>query len=194
MTTFSWEQPKVLSSRSFICGYCGESIASHQGYQGHTQTNPQRYVYIYLCHKCYQPTFFDYNGKQTPGPVFGQSVKHIPDPNIQKLFNEARSCYTIAAYTSCTMCCRKLLMNLAVIEGAPEGKSFVDYVNYLESKNFIPPRGKQWVDTIRKTGNEANHSIEFKTPEEARLVLTFTEMLLRFIFEMPGMLDASSKP
>ena len=82
-------------------------------------------------------------------------------------------------------------MNIAVTEGADEGKSFIDYVTYLNDKNFIPPKGKSWVDAIRKLGNEANHSIQFKSPEEAKLVLTFTEMLLRFIYEMPGLLGES---
>ena len=83
-------------------------------------------------------------------------------------------------------------MNLAVSEGAKEGRTFVEYVNYLRDNNFVPPKGKGWVDSIRKLGNEANHSIVFKTPEEAKLSLTFTEMLLRFIYEMPGLLEESS--
>ena len=79
-------------------------------------------------------------------------------------------------------------MNIAVSEGAKEGKSFVDYVNYLNDNNYIPPKGKAWVETIRKLGNEANHSIDFKTTDEAKLILTFTEMLLKFIYEMPGLM------
>jgi hypothetical protein len=83
-------------------------------------------------------------------------------------------------------------MNIAVSEGALQGKSFVEYVNFLNDNSYIPPKGKPWVDAIRKLGNEANHSIEFKTPEEAKLILTFTEMLLKFIYEMPGLLGATT--
>jgi len=45
------------------------------------------------------------------------------------------------------------------------------------------------VDSIRKLGNEANHKIKFKTPKEAERILKFTEMLLRFIYEMPGIME-----
>ncbi len=85
-------------------------------------------------------------------------------------------------------------MNIAVSEGAKEGELFGFYVSFLNDNNFIPLKGKPWVDSIRKLGNEANHSIEFRTEEEARLILTFTEMLLKINYEMPGLFESASKP
>lgn len=190
METINWTNPVNLSSRTYICGYCGHSIASQFGYLGR-MIHTDRSVHIYICHQCLKPTFFNYDGQQTPGAKFGQAIKHIPDDNISKLYNESRACYTINAFTSAVMCCRKLLMNIAVSEGADEGKSFVEYVSFLNEKNYIPPKGKSWADAIRKLGNEANHSIEFKSQEDARLIITFTEMLLKFIYEMPGLLGES---
>jgi hypothetical protein len=191
MTRIDWVHSQTISSKSYVCGYCQSSLASQMGYFGRTPAPHNKQTYIYICHQCSKPTFFSWDGAQIPGPNFGQSIKHIPDVNVEKLYDEARACYTINAFTSSVMCCRKLLMNLAVSEGAKEGKSFVDYVNFLNDNNFIPPKGKAWVDAIRKLGNEANHSIEFKSPEEARLILTFTEMLLKFIYEMPGLLGGT---
>jgi len=188
MANIHWQKTDNLGSKTFVCGHCGNSIASQIGYYG--TTGQTRTATIYICHQCNKPTFF-YQDEQVPGAQFGQVVKHIPDANVEKLYDEARTCYTVNAFTSSVMCCRKLLMNLAVSEGADEGKSFVEYVNYLNDNNFIPPKGKAWVDAIRKLGNEANHSIEFKTPEEARLIITFTEMLLKFIYEMPGLLGSN---
>lgn len=192
MTKIEWINLQDIESKSYVCGHCGHSIASHKGYRGTTPAPHNRSVYTYICHQCSKPTYIQYDGVQVPGPVYGQSIKHIPDENIEKLYNEARSCYTIAAYTSSVMCCRKLLMNIAVSEGAIEGKSFVEYVNYLNDNSYIPPKGKTWVDSIRKLGNEANHSIQFKTSDEAKLILTFTEMLLKFIYEMPGLMGGIS--
>ena len=192
MEQIQWYNSQNLTSKSFTCGHCGKALASQLGYVGTIHGYQTTTVNIYICHFCSRPSYFDQNGRQTPGPVFGQPVSHIPDANVEKLYGEARSCYSINAYTSSVMCCRKLLMNIAVSEGADEGKSFIEYVNFLESNNYIPPKGKAWVDAIRKLGNEANHSIEFKSPEEAKLILTFTEMLLKFIYEMPGMLGGAS--
>ena len=41
-------------------------------------------------------------------------------------------------------------MNIAVAKGAPEGLSFIKYVEYLSENNYVPPDGKEWVDHIRK--------------------------------------------
>jgi hypothetical protein len=33
-------------------------------------------------------------------------------------------------------------MHLAVVEGAAENLSFMQYVEYLDGKGFVPPKGK----------------------------------------------------
>jgi len=53
-------------------------------------------------------------------------------------------------------------------KGAKPGERFVDYVDYLDAKNYVPPDGKPWVDRIRKLGNGANHELPEMTPEQAR--------------------------
>ncbi|HYG82242.1 MAG TPA: DUF4145 domain-containing protein, partial [Pyrinomonadaceae bacterium] len=82
----------------------------------------------------------------------------------------------------------KLLMNVAVAEGAKAGETFVSYVNYLDSNGYIPPKGKPWVDRIRDLGNVATHEIKITNQPEAEQAVTFIEMLLSFIYEMPGRL------
>lgn len=86
------------------------------------------------------------------------------------------------------MCCRKMLMNIAVQQGAAEGLKFIEYVNFLADNGFIPPNGKHWVDHIRKKGNEATHEIALMTEQDARELISFIEMLLRFVFEFPSMI------
>lgn len=186
MNKINWIQITKLPSKDFKCGYCGAPLASENGYHGAVGATGK--AWIYICHKCSGPTFFDNYNNQTPGPIIGNPVKYIPDEDVEQLFNEAKACFSISAFTSSVMCSRKLLMNLAVSEGAKEGKGFVEYVNYLNDNNYIPPNGKEWVDSIRKLGNEANHKINFKTQEDAARILNFTEMLLRFIYELPGIM------
>lgn len=186
-----WNQVQNIPSQRYKCGFCGNPLASEKGLQGTVDSN--RRVYICICHNCNKPTFIDVDGKQYPGAAIGNKVKHIPKSEVEKLFEEARSCYTISAFSSSVMCCRKLLMNIAVAEGAKEGIGFIDYVNYLNDNNYIPPNGKKWVDEIRKLGNETNHKITLKTQPEAEKILLFTEMLLRFIYEMPGIMSEGSE-
>lgn len=190
MNKITWIQQMQLPSKTYKCGYCENPLASNYGYKG-TLQGGKSFIYIYNCHFCSKPTFFDFDGTQTPGAKIGSPIKHIGNPDIEKLFKEANSCFSIGAFTSSVMCCRKLLMNISVEQGAEEGKGFVYYVNFLNDNNFIPPNGREWVDSIRKLGNEANHKIDFKNHEDAKLIITFTEMLLRFIYEMPGIMKES---
>lgn len=44
------------------------------------------------------------------------------------------------------------------------------------------------MDHIRKKGNEATHEIALMTDNDARELLGFVEMLLRFIYEFPKMI------
>ena len=191
-----WLKSGEIPSKKYKCGYCHSPISSQKGYAGTGDIwsgNGQRHNgikgTIYICHECDNPTYFDYNEKQFPGSLYGNKVKYIDKPEVEKLFNEAKLTFSVGAFTATVMCCRKLLMNIAVTEGAEETLSFYQYVNYLNEQNYIPPKGKDWVDSIRKLGNEANHKIEFKEQNEAERILNFTEMLLRFIYELPGMMN-----
>lgn len=81
-------------------------------------------------------------------------------------------------------------MNLAASQGAKEGKSFVDYIDFLAEKGYVPPNGRGWVDHIRTKGNAANHEIALMSQSDAEDLITFTEMLLKFVFEFPKRVPA----
>jgi len=173
-----WQNQNDIGPRSFRCKFCDKDVASRMGYF-QKETNWR----IYLCPNCARPTFFKGN-KQTPAPLLGYSVRELPD-NINSLYNEIRDCTGINAYTSSVLACRKLLMHIAVEQGAPEGKSFLSYVEFLAEKGFIPPNGREWVDHIRDKGNEANHEIILMSQDDAFDLINFAEMLLKFIYEFP---------
>jgi hypothetical protein len=77
-------------------------------------------------------------------------------------------------------------MSVAVAQGADANKPFVSYVEYLADRGYVPPNGKGWVDHIRKKGNEANHEIRLMTQPDAEELISFAEMLLKFIYEFPS--------
>jgi hypothetical protein len=56
----------------------------------------------------------------------------------------------------------------------------------LALKGYVPPNGKEWVDHIREKGNEATHEIQMMTREDAEDLITFLEMLLKFMYEFPA--------
>ena len=98
---------------------------------------------------------------------------------------------SVNAFTAAVMTCRKVLMNVAVSEGAKPGKSFATYVKWLADEGYVPAKGKKWVDRIREKGNEANHEIPDIGRIDAEDVLSFTEMLLKVNYEMPARAEPS---
>ncbi|PWB49232.1 MAG: hypothetical protein C3F06_14800 [Candidatus Methanoperedenaceae archaeon] len=181
-----WQDEKTLDSTNYICGHCGIPVASQKGYYAVVNTlTGTYYEYIFICHYCKKPTYIDEQRNQIPGSIYGNEVSDLPT-EIENLYNEARNCVSCKAYTASVLCSRKLLMNIAVLKGAKEGLKFFEYVNFLSDKNYTPPDGKDWVDHIRKKGNEAAHEIAIMNKEDAEELIDFIEMLLKFIYEFPA--------
>jgi hypothetical protein len=122
--------------------------------------------------------------------MFGETVKDIGDKSVSSLYEEARKSTGAGAYTAAVLCCRKLLMHIAVSKGASQGQSFVSYVQYLADQNYIPPDAIGWVDQIRERSNEANHEISIMTKDDAEELISFSAMLLKVIFEFPAKVKA----
>lgn len=173
-----WQSQADIGPRSFKCKFCDKEVATRMGFY-REDTNWR----IYLCPNCARPTFFE-GSEQIPAPLLGFTVRELPE-NIEKLYNEIRDCSGTNAFTAAVLACRKLLMHVAVEQGAPEGNNFLSYVEHLANKGFIPPHGREWVDHIRSKGNEANHQIVLMSQEDASDLINFTEMLLKFIYEFP---------
>jgi hypothetical protein len=181
----SWRSAGELKPLSFTCGHCGERTGVRIGYK---QDNGKGMVY--LCGGCNRPNYFEGPDGQVPEPTLGNEVKHLPS-SVEPLYEEARHCTQVEAYTSCVLSCRKILMHVAVEKGADENKSFLYYVEYLSDNNYLPPDGKTWVDHIRTKGNEANHEIVMMSKDDAFELLSFAEMLLKFVYEFPARLTPS---
>jgi hypothetical protein len=185
MERAEWRFGEHIDSKSYKCGNCGKDIASENGTRSSNKDIIGNKAWIYICHFCTMPTFFDFDGKQTPSPLFGDNVNDISDKGVLSLYEESRKSIGNGSYTAAVLCCRKILMHVAVSKGAKEGDSFLSYVNYLRDKNYIPPDAKEWVDHIREKGNEANHEIVIMIKEDAENLVEFTEMLLKIIYEFP---------
>jgi hypothetical protein len=180
----NWVNVGGLAARRFQCGYCGARVASERGFSFQDATGRgSMWAVVFICPLCSRPSYFEGQFQQ-PGVSFGNPVEHLP-PEVEAIYNEARNCTSANAHTAAVLAARKLLMHIAVDQGAKPGQSFVDYVDYLAASGFVPPHGKGWVDHIRKKGNEATHEIVLMNRADAEDLLTFAEMLLKFIYEFP---------
>ncbi len=179
----TWHNAVQIAPRSYVCGHCGHHVGPALGFFTSGPLVPQSFVYI--CSFCGAPTFFDALSRQFPGAPFGNDVASVPE-DVAKLYAEARSCMTVKSFTAAVLTCRKLLMHIAVEKKAEPGKSFLEYVEYLAQQGYVPPGGQGWVDYIRRKGNEANHEIKIMSEADAKDLIAFSEMLLKFVYEFPS--------
>src|SRR5712692_4596894 len=103
MVMLYWEHISGVDSHAYICGHCGNAIASEKGWKAKDHPTGNVVAAIYICHRCTKPTFFDANKAQTPGVTFGEAVKDIPDSAVEELYNEARRTTGTAAYTAAVL-------------------------------------------------------------------------------------------
>lgn len=185
----TWEKEFETNGNGFRyeCGYCNSIVSPTRILYCERRVPYQIYGKILVCTSCNRPSFFE-DDNQVPNKKYGITVKHLP-ADISLIYEEAKSCYSSNSYTATSLICRKILMNIAVAQGAEEGKSFASYVDYLNTNGFIPPNGKAWVDAIRKHGNDATHQITSISKEDSENIIDFTGLLLTFIYEMPGRLS-----
>lgn len=188
MLKTDWQHRQDIGSHPYRCSHCGNELAADKGYRG-VRPSPRGgndTEYICICHFCHKPTYIDSVGVQHPGVAFGKAVEGIDDTSVRFLYEEARRCASVNAFTAAAMACRKILMNVAVAKGAEAGLKFVQYVQYLSDNNFVPPDGKEWVVHIKDKGNDANHKIDIVSKVDGEELLYFTEMLLTFIYAVPA--------
>ncbi len=181
-----WHQIQTIAPSQFTCGHCGNMVGSNHGW--HTAEHPPSTLAVYVCPVCSKPNVFIV-GNQYPGVAPGNDVANVPK-DVGQLYAEARAAAAANAHTAAVLACRKLLMNIAVSQGAAAGLSFVAYIEHLATAGYIPPNGRVWVDHIRKKGNEATHEIQLMSKSDANELIAFSEMLLKFVFEFPARVPA----
>ena len=187
-----WQAVASSKGHRYRCGFCGAEVASDKRYSNTSVGGTIRAV-IHICPNCERPTFIDGSGSQVPGVRPGNEVASVPS-DLHALYDEARKCCGVGAHTSAVLACRKMLMNIGVAHGANAGESFAFYVDFLATSGFVPHNGKGWVDHIRKKGNEATHEIKVMQEADAVELITFVEMLLKFIYEFPAKVPTAPAP
>ena len=176
----------VINNISCVCGHC-KNIVSLKVYARYYIPNTSNNLYYTgQCPFCGRPIIFDNIEKiAIPYSSCFESINHLPT-DIESLFNECKSAFSVGAYTCCVISARTLMANIAVEQGDSAGKSFVEYVNYLQT-NCLPSRtNNSWVDKIRQLGNESTHKLVIADKESAELAIKFIIAILKNVYEFPN--------
>lgn len=171
---------------NYTCGHCGVRVAGIV-----VASCPNRSIEWLGCPACHNGSVANSDGVVYPMPLPGDEPQGLEDP-IKGAYLEARKSLSSQNNTACVLMCRKILMHVAVDKGATKGKQFVDYVDYLVEQGHITPAMRDWVDQIRKLGNNATHEIPSPDYETANLALTFTTLLLKNMYEIAHLLNRKS--
>lgn len=175
----------TLPSVRITCGWCDSVISPNKGYfvKRDSSYSSTEVGYIYICPNCNQIILYNiYQDEVFPLGKFGKNINKLPE-QVSAIYNEIRECYSIGAFTSIGLLGRKLLMHVAVQEGAEEDKAFWYYVNYLNDNGYVPKKSKHLLEFLRSQGNDANHFVQILQKEEAEKIISFIELILTFIYE-----------
>lgn len=175
----SWKNVEALISLPFVCWNCNNLVASDKGYKTHNDNLKKK---IYLCPHCNAPNVYDSDGKAILSSLTGKEIKKLPE-NIKNVYDEVRKCMQSNSFTGAVMLMRKIIMNIAVHEGAEKNKNFAEYIDYLCDNGIVHKKSKNKADSVRELGNNANHEIENRTQEEAQNCFEFIELLLMANYE-----------
>lgn len=183
----NWQSQQAIKPYKYTCSYCGREVGSAMGWYDASDANT---FSIHVCPICTKPTF-KFGEEQIPNVKFGGIVENLPE-NVSQAYEEVRSCYQANAFAATVLMCRRILMFVSVEKGGDRSWSFVKHIEYLDQEGYLFKNSKDWIDEIRNMGNDATHSLTTFPPEQAKEAITFTEMLLRMVYEFPGKLKKTA--
>lgn len=183
-----------IATRSFVCGWCGRSVSSQIGISKYETSYPtigslsSPRVFsrdIRICVGCSMATTF-IDKEQFPEPLLGErfnSKNSGTDVSlIVELYNEACTALSQRSSSCAVLMFRKLLMHVAVEQGAAADLSFAKHVEFLKDNHVVGKPQHPLLDRIRKSGNDENHKIQRASPDEARDLLDLTSLLIRSVY------------
>jgi len=160
------------------------------------------------CRSCGEPIVGDVTQDpvegDVPSPGFYYPQK-IPDPtypanlpaDVAQDGRDAHRCFAIGAWRASAAMARRAIQGACIDKGAPDEK-LVAQIDWLEEQRLIPPLMRDVAHKIRLGGNAGAHpdkdGLKDVTEDDSRRLLQFLEDFVRYVYEIPGRLDAMDKP
>lgn len=111
---------------------------------------------------------------------------HTPDA-VKRRFIEGEDAYARASWNAAVAMYRSALdIATKALDGVPAKVTFFKRLEWLHENHRITPDMRSWADHVRVEGNDALHDPDEFSADDARPLRLFTEMFLRYVFELPG--------
>ena len=110
---------------------------------------------------------------------------HTPRP-VKIRYEEGEDAFERGKWNSAVAMYRSAL-DIATkgMDGVPKG-TFFERLKWLHEHHAITPDIHSWATHVRVEGNAALHDPEEFSEDDAKALRFFTEMFLRYVFELPG--------
>lgn len=182
---------------------------------GEVAKSESEYCVAFLCRSCGNPVSANvltttgrspieftrqYSDDSLPGSVkiylveyFPQAITNVAPDNCPKrsgkFFIEAKDNYQRGNFETAVMLCRKVIdISTREILGDESGKEKLSQrISMLYARMKITEQMKDWAHIVRIDSNDAVHSDEEFTDEEAKEMIGFTEVFLIYSFTLPEM-------
>jgi hypothetical protein len=121
-----------------------------------------------------------------PTRVDPSAPLHTPH-SVKKRFLEGEDAFNRGNWNSAVAMYRSALdIATKSMKDIPGNKNFYERLQWLHKENRITADIRSWADHVRVEGNNALHDPEDFEEDDARPLRLFTEMFLRYVFELPG--------
>jgi hypothetical protein len=179
--TVKWCDPVLKKSGEWncaaTCGACGLPISfvakqkiAHQGPPTSTGGNLEPEFRVSVI----------WPNKATVG-----APPHTPS-GVKARYEEGEDAFSRGKWNSAVAMYRSAL-DIATkgMKDVPKG-TFFERLEWLHTNHAITPDIHSWATHVRVEGNAALHDPEEFSQEDAKALRFFTEMFLRYVFELPG--------
>ncbi len=122
-----------------------------------------------------------------PAPVTPEAPDHLP-PNVEAYFLEAAANVKTGPNAAGAMLRKSIDVALKHVDRDATG-NLVTRINSAAANGKLTPELAEWAHHVRLEGNDAVHDEDPFTVEEADALHEFTELILMYLFTLPGMLN-----
>lgn len=162
-----------------VCGACGNPVCFLLA-----SKNPQQHQSPTAYNADIEPHFII--AHMWPERVTSSAPAHTPAA-VAKRFLEGEDGFNRRNWNSAVAMYRSAL-DIATkgMEGVPPNQTFFKRLEWLHETHAITPEIRSWADHVRVEGNAALHDPDEFDEKDAKALRFFTEMFLRYVFELPG--------
>ncbi len=199
-----------MTALSHDCPHCGSKSASFSLlYEYRPVKAPENILAFFKCGVCSLSVCFDFHVldrsynldnhycidtdsfrivNMYPGISTPTLPEHLPN-NVAQFFGEAVDNIITGPNAAGAMFRKSVDVGLKIIAPDIDGP-LVSRIDTLAKNGTITKELADWAHYVRLEGNEAAHDEEPFTPEEAGELHKFADLLMRYLFTLPGMLKA----